>query len=115
MAGSADQNHHGTRYDTIGATIPESQVRIDMSKIPQFANEQEEADFWATHDATDYLNETEPEQVAFVDARPPKKQISLRLDPDVIDRLKAISGQKGIGYQTLIRMWVMERLAQESG
>ena len=86
-----------------------------MSKIPRFANEQEEADFWATHDATEYLNETEPEYAVFVDARPPKKQISLRLDPDTIDRLKAISDQKGIGYQTLIRMWVMERLTQEAG
>jgi predicted DNA binding CopG/RHH family protein len=85
-----------------------------MSKIPQFVNEQEEADFWATHDATEHLDETEPEQVVFVDARPPKKQISLRLDPDAIERLKAISDQKGMGYQTLIRMWVMERLTQES-
>ena len=51
-----------------------------MSKIPRFANEQEEADFWATHDATEYLNETEAEYAVFVDARPPKKQISLRLE-----------------------------------
>jgi predicted DNA binding CopG/RHH family protein len=86
-----------------------------MSKIPQFENEQEEADFWAVHDATEFLDETEPERVAFVDARPRKKQISLRLDPDTIDRLKTISDQKGIGYQTLIRVWVMERLAQEFG
>lgn len=85
-----------------------------MSKIPKFANEQEEAEFWDTHDATEFLDDTEPQHVAFVDSRPPKQQISLRLDPDTIDRLKSISDQKGIGYQTLIRMWVMERLAQES-
>jgi predicted DNA binding CopG/RHH family protein len=85
-----------------------------VSRIPQFANEQEDADFWATRDATDYLSETVPAQVAFVDARLPKKRISLRLDRDAIDRLKPISGQKGIGHQTLIRMWVMERLTQES-
>ncbi len=86
-----------------------------MPKIPQFANEQEEAEFWATHNATEFLDETEAVNVTFVDARPPKKQISLRLDPDVIEKLKAIAAQKGIGYQTLIRMWVMERLVQESG
>ena len=50
--------------------------------------------------------------VVFVDARP-KKQISLRMEPSVIEELKAIARTKGIGYQTLIRMWVMERLAQE--
>lgn len=84
-----------------------------MSKIPQFASEQEEAEFWATHDATEFLNETEAVEVTFVDARPPKKQISLRLDAETIESLKAVATQKGVGYQTLIRMWVMERLARE--
>ena len=84
-----------------------------MSKLPKFATDQEEARFWETHDSTEFLDDTEPVEVAFVDARPRKKQISLRLDARVIDVLKAIARRKGIGYQTLIRLWVMERLAQE--
>ncbi len=85
-----------------------------MSKIPQFASEQEEAEFWATHNATEFLDETEAVNMTFVDARSPKKQISLRLDPEVIRQLKVVATNKGIGYQTLIRMWVMERLNQET-
>jgi hypothetical protein len=46
-----------------------------MPKIPKFANEQEEAEFWATHDATEFLNETKPVNVTFADGRPRKKQI----------------------------------------
>ncbi|HEY77070.1 MAG TPA: hypothetical protein G4O00_13010 [Thermoflexia bacterium] len=84
-----------------------------MGRLPKFKDDREEAEFWDTHDSTEFLEDTEPVEVTFVDARPPKKQISLRLDPDVIERLKAIAARKGIGYQTLIRMWVMERLAQE--
>ena len=84
-----------------------------MSKLPRFVSEQEEAEFWASHDSTEYLDDTEPVDVTFVDARPPKKQISLRLDTDAIEELKAVAQRKGIGYQTLIRIWVMERLAQE--
>jgi predicted DNA binding CopG/RHH family protein len=84
-----------------------------MLEIPQFDSEQDEAEFWDAHDATPLLNEAEPVEVTFVDARPSKKQISLRLDPETIDQLKAIAGRKGIGYQTLIRVWVMERLVQE--
>ena len=84
-----------------------------MSAIPKFANEQEEAEFWATHDATEFLEETTPVDVKFVDARPRKTQISLRLDPTAIEKLKVVAQRKGIGYQTLIRMWVMERLSQE--
>ncbi len=86
-----------------------------MSKIPQFSSEKEEAEFWATHNAAEFLDETEAVEVAFVDARPPKKQISLRLDPDAISKLKTVATHKGMGYQTLIRMWVMERLAEELG
>ena len=82
-------------------------------KIPQFKTEQEEAEFWDSHNSIDFLDETESVKVTFVDARPAMKQISLRLDAAVIDQLKSLAGGKGIGYQTMIRMWVMERLGQE--
>ena len=84
-----------------------------MAKTPKFASLQEEADFWDTHDSTDYLDDTTEVDVTFVDARPRKTQISLRLDPQTIAQLKAVAARQGIGYQTLIRMWVMERLRQE--
>ena len=42
--------------------------------------------------------------------KPAKKQISLRLDDKTINQLKLVADRKGIGYQTLIRMWVIERL-----
>ena len=85
-----------------------------MAKTPQFATDQEESDFWDTHDSTDYLDDTTDVSVTFVDARPRKEQISLRLDRETITRLKAVAHKRGIGYQTLIRMWVMERLNQEA-
>lgn len=84
-----------------------------MAKIPKFSSLQEESDFWDTHDSTDYLDETAPVDITFIDARPNKTQISLRLEPETISKLKELAKRKGVGYQTLIRMWVMERLAQE--
>lgn len=86
-----------------------------MAKTPQFASEQEESDFWDTHSAVDYMDDVVEVGVQFVDARPRKEQISLRLDRETITRLKAVAHKRGIGYQTLIRMWVMERLNQEAG
>lgn len=38
------------------------------------------------------------------------KAISIRLPLHVIHKLKQLSLQKGIGYQTLIRMWLTEHL-----
>lgn len=84
-----------------------------MSKLPQFVSEQEEAGFWDTHDSIEYITDTQEVEVTFVDARPCKKQISLRLEPETIEQLKAVAKRKGIGYQTLIRMWLKERLAEE--
>lgn len=85
-----------------------------MAKIPVFKDEKEESDFWDTHEVTDYLDELIPVDITFVDARPNKTPISLRLEPETITRLKEVAGRKGIGYQTLIRMWVMERLNSET-
>lgn len=41
------------------------------------------------------------------------KPISMRMDPQVVGRLKRVASKKGVGYQTLVRMWVHERLEQE--
>lgn len=38
------------------------------------------------------------------------RPISIRLPIRVIDKLKQVSLQKGIGYQALIRLWVTEKL-----
>ena len=83
-----------------------------MAKTPQFATDQEKSDFWDTHNSTDYLDDTTEVDVVIIDARP---RLSFWLDRETITRLKAVARQRGIGYQTLIRMWVMERLNQEAG
>jgi len=40
-------------------------------------------------------------------------QVSLRLDPDVAEILRRIARQKRVGYTSLIREWVVERLREE--
>lgn len=84
-----------------------------MSKLPVFHSDREEAEFWDSHDSTEFLEDSTPVDVTFIDTRPLKKQISLRLDAQTIEALKQVAHRKGIGYQTLIRMWVNERLLQE--
>ncbi|MFZ3089708.1 MAG: CopG family antitoxin [Nitrospirota bacterium] len=79
-----------------------------MKRIPKFKSEKEEADFWATHNSTDYLSETKEVKVKFT--RPKKKLVSLRLDEKTIKKLKNMADSKGIGYLELVRMWVLENL-----
>lgn len=87
--------------------------RAKKPELPDFSkmSEDEIAEFWDTHDAGDYWDQMEEVKEKFIVR--PKKAISMRLDEKTIAQLKAISHRKGIGYQTLIRMWVKERLEQE--
>ncbi|HEX8230061.1 MAG TPA: CopG family antitoxin [Chloroflexia bacterium] len=86
-----------------------------MAKIPKFKNEQDEMEFWEAHDSTDYFEDTEETYLHLVGPRPRKTLISLRLDQEVIDRLKELASTQGLGYQTLARAWISERLMLETG
>lgn len=77
------------------------------SKIPVFANRQEEAEFWDTHDTTDFEAEFKPVRVRVSKL---SEGITIRLDPDTLETVRSLASEKGIGPTTLIRMWVMERL-----
>ena len=44
------------------------------SRIPEFASREEEAEFWDTHDFTDYLDELEPVRALIHSLRPQSPQ-----------------------------------------
>jgi uncharacterized protein (DUF4415 family) len=41
------------------------------------------------------------------------RPVGIRFDEDVLKRLKALAAQKGKGYQTMLKEFVMERLYEE--
>ena len=80
--------------------------------IPKFKSEREEARFWKNHSITEFEDDlVEAKNINF--PKPRKRLISLRIDDAVISALKKSASKKGIGYLTLIRMWIMERLSKE--
>jgi len=81
-------------------------------RLPDMTDWSDEAiaEFWATHDAADYADETEPADVTF--ERPGQRAVSVKMDEADIEALKRIAHEMGIGHTTLIRMWVKERLKQ---
>jgi len=79
-----------------------------MKKIPKFRSEEEERRFWKTHEIVSY--EPALKKVKMIFPKPRKRLISLRLDEEQLSRLKALAAKKGIGYQTMIRIWIQERL-----
>lgn len=68
-----------------------------------------ESDYWDSISVEELWETSEPVEERLVDARP-KKQISLRLAESLIQRGKEVAAEKGMGYQTLFRMWIIEGL-----
>jgi hypothetical protein len=84
-----------------------------MAKLPKFANDREEADFWDSHDSTDFLDDTDVVDVIFIDARPSSGEVLLRFDPAMAGVLKKIAQKRGLDVQALIQLWIQEKVAQE--
>jgi len=86
-----------------------------MPKLPEFGSDREAAEWFDTHDTAPYMDELEVVAEPLHVARSqPKKPIGLRIRPEYLDALKQVAARKGIPYQTLIQMWLVERLRQEA-
>ena len=81
-------------------------------QIPKFKSLEEESDFWDEADLTDYIDPNEPPVEVEFGGRL-GNSISLRIDDAMLDALKRLAQKRRIGYQTMMRMWVAERLHQE--
>ena len=81
------------------------------TRIPEFKNREEEAEFWETHDTTEFEDEFKEVRVRV--AQRLSHILAVRLDARTIDRLAEVGRAKGLGPSTLARMWLLERLEQE--
>ena len=81
-------------------------------RIPDFANVEEEAAFWDTHDFTDFLEESVPVQITV--GQELAERLTLRLDQADRQELARRARAMGVGPSTLARMWLKERLRQEA-
>jgi predicted DNA binding CopG/RHH family protein len=82
--------------------------------IPKFATEDEEREFWATHDATDYFDQSKAQRGVFPNLKPSTTSISLRMSIQMLERLKIAANKRDIPYQSLIKVWLDEKLKQSA-
>ena len=97
---------------------PQMERIASWDEVPEFASEEAAAAYWDTHSLSAELVEQMAGGPGDPDLPPPRPRdrarlISLRLDPDVRERLKTIARERGTGYQTLLKQWIAERLAAE--
>lgn len=88
-------------------------VKPRVRKVPRFRNEDEERDFWASHDSTEFVNWRQAERVKLPNLRPTTRTISIRLPEAMIERLKVLANKRDIPYQSLLKMFVADKIEEE--
>ena len=81
------------------------------SRIPEFKTIEEEAEFWDTHDLTDYWDEFKPIKAQFADKL--FDRVTIPVDADALAQLEALAREAELNATALARRWVLERLEQE--
>ncbi|MBN2104194.1 BrnA antitoxin family protein [bacterium] len=86
---------------------------INKKEIPRFKNEEEETVFWATHDSSEYIDWSQSISISLLKLKPTLKTISLRLPETIIEELKFLANKRDVPYQSLLKMFLAERVEQE--
>jgi len=84
-----------------------------MKEIPEFKNEEEERQFWAEHDSTEYVSWSKANRGVFPNLKPSTKTISLRLPESMLEELKLLANKNDVPYQSLVKVFLSERIESE--
>jgi predicted DNA binding CopG/RHH family protein len=84
-----------------------------LKTVPKFHTEAEERVFWETHDTADYFDLSKAKRVQFPNLKLSTTAISLRLPQGLLDRIKVAANKRDVPYQSLIKVWLAEKLDAE--
>ena len=83
------------------------------TKLPKFKSEDQEREFWSKSDSTEYIDWQKAERHVLSNLKPSTKKISLRLPELMIDELKLLANKRDIPYQSLMKIYLAERIQRE--
>ena len=81
------------------------------SRIPKFKTLEEAADFWDTHDTTEFEDEFVEVELKF--AHPLKHSFEFELKDGMLDELMAMARSTGTSVGDLVRRWINEGIERE--
>ena len=87
----------------------------ELKKIPEFDSFEAEAHFWSTHDSTDFVDWSKADRTVFPNLKPTTESISLRLPSPLLARLKELANERDVPYQSLLKVYLAERIDRELG
>jgi len=81
------------------------------SRIPTFDSVQEEAEFWDTHDSTEFEDEFEPVDWQIGEVRS-RFILKADVDRDTLRRVRDLARGQGLEAGDLVRRWIEDGLAR---
>jgi predicted DNA binding CopG/RHH family protein len=84
-----------------------------LKKLPKFKSKKEEFEFWSTHDSIEYVDYLKAKKGLFPNLKPSTRTISIRLPESLIEHLKVLANKKDIPYQSLLKMFLIEKVVEE--
>lgn len=82
-------------------------------QIPEFRSEEDERNFWAEHDSTEFIDWRSAQRHRLPCLKPSLRTISLRLPVSMIEDLKVLAHKRDVPYQSLLKVFLAERLEKE--
>jgi len=87
--------------------------REAIKKVPRFSSEDEERAFWAKHASSEYVDWGKAKRVKLPNLKPSTRTISIRLPESLIEDLKLLANKRDVHYQSLLKVYVAERVEHE--
>ena len=81
--------------------------------IPKFKSERQEREFWAKAESTRHVDWSSAKRLVLPNLKPSQKTISLRLPAMMLAELKRLANKRDVPYQSLMKVFIAERLAKE--
>ena len=78
--------------------------------VPAFASEAEERAYWERSDSAEHLDWSRAKPARLPNLQPSKTAISLRLPVSLLDEIKIAANKRDVPYQSLIKMWLSEKV-----
>ncbi len=78
--------------------------------LPPTDNLEAIAEFWNTHSLADYWDLTEPAEFEFDPQA--RRHYLVAVDPELLTRIRAVAQGKGLQTESLINLWLEQRLQE---
>ena len=89
-------------------------MKKHLKGVPEFHSEAEERAFWQApgRDSTDYLDWSKARLARFPSVKLSTQAISLRLPVSLLERIKLEANKRDVPYQSLIKVWLAEKVSR---